>query len=448
MTTGRSTSKMATTEMTATRRFSHLGASFAALAIVLGPALPAGAGSAFKFHGRFANRDGTPAAGELHARMGQSSSWMIVHAKGLGGSQTLSVILRGTGTDDASVASFTTDTRGRANLRFMTVPRRTTDLRLGFDPRGKHIVIIGSDADRLDVSVPGADDPPPSGGNPPPGDDPPPPPGPGTPPPDDNPPPPPASCTAVDTGDRSLEVEEGTGAVSAHFHRDSACHRGFELHAAGMARGVYELCVGGTSFGSFEVDDDDMEMEDEMELEDEPNDVSQRSYGDDLPDPLDSRLEVRDAAATPCSGTLRFSYASFPDDAGQPQPPPLPPPPPPASCSAVDTTDVSLVAETGSGKAKARFRRDAQCHREFRVEVENVATGSYELCVGGMSFGSFDVTNNGVDVAGEIELEDQMEDVGARPYPITLPDALGERIEVRRAGSTACSGTLMFSLDF
>ena len=420
---------MVTTEMTAIRRFSHLGASFAALAIVLGPALAAEAGSAFKFHGCFANRDGTPAAGELHARMAQSSSWMIVHAKRLGGSQTLSIVLRGTGTDDASVASFTTDTRGRANLRFMTVPRRTTDLRLGFDPRGKHIVIIGSGADRLDVSVPGADDPPPSG----------------NPPPDDNPPP---SCTAVDTGDRSLEIEEGTGAVSAHFHRDSACHRGFELHAAGMARGVYELCVGGTSFGSFEVDDDDMEMEDEMELEDEPNDVSQRSYGDDLPDPLDSRLEVRDATATPCSGTLRFSYASFPDDAGQPEPLPPPPPPPPASCSAVDTTDVSLVAETGSGKAKARFRRDAQCHREFRVEVENVATGSYELCVGGMSFGSFDVTNNGVDVAGEIELEDQMEDVGARPYPTTLPDALGERIEVRRAGSTACSGTLMFSLDF
>jgi len=73
-----------------TTRFSHLGASFAALAIVLGPALAAEAGSAFKFHGRFANRDGTPAAGELHARMAQSSSWMIVHAKGLGGSQTLS----------------------------------------------------------------------------------------------------------------------------------------------------------------------------------------------------------------------------------------------------------------------------------------------------------------------------------------------------------------------
>src|SRR5437773_432769 len=147
MTTPRSTSKMVTT------RFSHLGASFAALAIVLGPALAAEAGSAFKFHGRFANR-----------------------------------------------------------------------------------------GDRLDRSVPGADDPPPSG----------------NPPPDDNPPP---SCTAVDTGDRSLEIEEGTGAVSAHFHRDSACHRGLELHAAGMARGVYELCVGGTSFGTFEIDDDATEME-------------------------------------------------------------------------------------------------------------------------------------------------------------------------------------------
>src|SRR5437773_2567572 len=344
MTTPRSTSKMVTT------RFSHLGASFAALAIVLGPVLPAGAESVFKFHGRFANRDGTPAAGELHARMAQSSSRMIVHAKGLSGSQTLSVILRGTGTDDASVASFTTDTRGRANLRFMTVPRRTTDLRLGFDPRGKHIVIIGGGADRLDVYVPGADD--------------------------------------------------------------------------------------------------ATEMENEMELEDEPTDVNQRPYGDDLPDPLDSRLEVRDATATPCSGTLRFSYASFPDDAGQPEPLPPPPPPPLASCSTVDTTDVSLVAETGSGKAKARFRRDAQCHRDFRVEVEDVTTGSYELCVGGMSFGSFDVVNDGVEVQGEIELEDQMEDVGARPYPTTLPDALGERIEVRRAGSTACSGTLMFSLGF
>src|SRR5947199_9714666 len=121
MTTPRSTSKMVTT------RFSHLGASFAALAIVLGPALAAEAGSAFKFHGRFANRDGTPAAGELHARMAQSSSWMTVHAKGLGGSPTRSVILRDTGTDDATVARFPTDTSAGQDPRIHATPREPAD---------------------------------------------------------------------------------------------------------------------------------------------------------------------------------------------------------------------------------------------------------------------------------------------------------------------------------
>ena len=103
------------------------------------------------------------------------------------------------------------------------------------------------------------------------------------------------------------------------------------------------------------------------------------------------------------------------------------------------------MREAGIGKAKARYRRQADCARDFRVEADDVPLGLYEVCVGGVAFGSFEVVDSGGEIEGEIELDDEPDLPGERPYPAALPDPLGKGIEVRRSVPTPCAGTLLFS---
>src|SRR2546430_316668 len=139
----------------------------------------------------------------------------------LGGSGQLSLRRREAGVPDTAVATFTSDRRGQASLRFRTAPRTARDLPLGFDPRGKTIVISVAAGDRLEVEVPD-DDAPPAGGTPPPGG--------GTPPPG-------GTCTAVDTGDLFLVPDAGVGTAKARFRRDSNCSRDFRVQAEDVPLG-------------------------------------------------------------------------------------------------------------------------------------------------------------------------------------------------------------------
>ena len=74
-----------------------------------------------------------------------------------------------------------------------------------------------------------------------------------------------------------------------------------------------------------------------------------------------------------------------------------------------------------------------------------MSLGLYDVCVGGVDFGSLAVADNGVDIEGELELDDEPDQPGERPFPAELPDPPGQRIEVRRSGATPCSGSLVFS---
>src|SRR2546427_4766755 len=291
--------------MTTIRSCGLFRVSIVALAALLRP--PSAIGNELKFRGRFANLDGSTAAARLHARIGDSGSWMVLRAMRLGGSVQLSLLLREAGVPDTAVATFTSDRRGQASLRFRTAPRTARDLPLGFDPRGKTIVISVAAGDRLEVEVPD-DDAPPAGGTPPPGG--------GTPPPGGGTPPPGGTCTAVDTGDLFLVPEAGVGTAKARFRRDSNCSRDFRVEADDVPVGAYDLCVGGVAFGSFEVVDNGVKIEGEIELDNTPDQPGERPFPAELPDPLGQRIEVRAAAATPCAGALLFSFASFPDDPG------------------------------------------------------------------------------------------------------------------------------------
>jgi len=208
------------------------------------------------------------------------------------------------------------------------------------------------------------------------------------------------------------------------------------VEADDVAPGSYDVCVGDVAVGSLEAVDNGGEITGEIELDDESG---ERPFPTDLSDPLGQRIEVREAATTSCTGALVFSFASFPEDrgegAGQAG----------ATCTPVDTGDVFLVREAGVGKAKARFRRQADCERDFRLAADDVPLGLYDVCIGGVAFGSFAAVDSGGDIEGELELDNQPDQPGERPFPAELSDPLGKEIEVRRSAPTPCAGTLLFS---
>src|SRR5437867_6822479 len=240
---------MVAQEMTTIRGRGPILVSIVALAALLRPAPAVADGGGYEFRGSFARLDGSTAAGLLHATIGGSGSSMVVRARGLGDSASLSLLLREAGAGDTAVVTFTSNVRGRATLRFRSVPRTARDLPLSFDPRGKRIVISAAGGDRLEVEVPDdGDTPPPGGDTPPPG----------------------AACTPVDTGDVFLVPEAGVGTAKARFRRDGDCTRDFRVEAEGVPPGPYGLCVGGVAFGSFEVVDSGVEIEGGLEVGDVP----------------------------------------------------------------------------------------------------------------------------------------------------------------------------------
>ena len=98
-----------------------------------------------------------------------------------------------------------------------------------------------------------------------------------------------------------------------------------------------------------------------------------------------------------------------------------------AECMAVDTGDVFVVSEAGAGNAKARFRRQADCDRDLRVEAQDVPLDYHDLGVDGVFFGAFQVRKVAGQAAGEIELDSQPDQPGERLYAAGSPDAYSEQ---------------------
>ena len=89
---------------------------------------------------------------------------------------------------------------------------------------------------------------------------------------------------------------------------------------------------------------------------------------------------------------------------------------------------------------KARVRVEIDCDRDFRVEVDDLAVGSYELVVGGVVRGTIDVADIGAgDTEGDIEFDNDPD----QPGEILLDfDPRGELVEVRQAGTVFLSVTM------
>ncbi len=98
-----------------------------------------------------------------------------------------------------------------------------------------------------------------------------------------------------------------------------------------------------------------------------------------------------------------------------------------------------LIDSTGvdpDGKADARFRIREDCDRDFRVEIEDVPAGAYELFVGGENRGTITVTDTGGETEGEIEFDTEPDD----PGEILLDfDPRGKIIEIEQGGTVFLS---------
>jgi hypothetical protein len=79
------------------------------------------------------------------------------------------------------------------------------------------------------------------------------------------------------------------------------------------------------------------------------------------------------------------------------------------------------------------------CRREFRVEIEDVPVGDYDLLVGGVPRGTIAVVDTGTAVKGELEFSTDDDDAGALLLDF---DPTGAAIEVRQGA------TVFFSSAF
>jgi hypothetical protein len=107
---------------------------------------------------------------------------------------------------------------------------------------------------------------------------------------------------------------------------------------------------------------------------------------------------------------------------------------------APEESEIFLAAAVLGGQAKARFRTKDDCDRDFRVEVEDVPEGLYELWVAGVPRGAFDVVFDPAqgENEGEIEFDTDPDD----PHEQLLDfDPVGQLIEVRQAGTVFFSST-------
>ena len=114
--------------------------------------------------------------------------------------------------------------------------------------------------------------------------------------------------------------------------------------------------------------------------------------------------------------------------------------PDPGVCTYAEI-DVPLL-NTGAdvdAKGNARHRVREDCEQDFRVEIEDVPTGDYDLFVGGVNLGTITVVDTGLEIEGDIDFDTDPDD----PDEILLDfDPRGQLIEIEQGG------TVFLSLSF
>lgn len=196
------------------------------------------------------------------------------------------------------------------------------------------------------------------------------------------------------------------------------CDRDFRVEIEDVPVGNYDLFVGGVLRAVIAVVDTGTEIEGEAEFDSDPDEANEILLDFD---PDGASIEISQASAVFFSDTFDGSTTGGP-----------------STCSESETEEP--VASTGAdpdGDATARFRTRDDCEQDFKVEIEDVPLGSYDLRVDGVLRGTITVIDNAGDIEGEIEF-DTDPDGGALPLGF---DPNGKLIEVAQGATVFFSDT-------
>ncbi len=233
-------------------------------------------------------------------------------------------------------------------------------------------------------------------------------------------------CTESDT-QVALTAQPGapSGSAKAELKTDDDCQRSFEVELEDLPVGSYDLYVAGALRGTIAVAASDGGTHGEIEFE------SQGSGDDEieeLPLDFDPSTATIDVTASG-SATVLFSGSLANGSPGAP-----------SACTEPATEIRVALFNTGAdgdAKGDARYRVRDDCSVDFRVEVENLPVGAYDLVVDGVNEGTIAVTNVGGELQGEVEYRNPVE-----PGKLLLDfDPRGGAVEVRQNATTFLART-------
>jgi len=206
------------------------------------------------------------------------------------------------------------------------------------------------------------------------------------------------------------------GKADARFRIREDCDRDFRLEIQDVPTGNYELFVGGVNRGAITVTDTGGETEGEIEFDTEPDDPGELLLDFD---PRGELIEIKQGGTT-------FFSEDFDTTTG-----------PPTACT-FEETEVQLLNDgiIPQAKGKARFRVRDDCSEDFRVQIEDLPVGDYNLLVGGVNRGAITVTDTGGETEGEIEFDTEPDDPGELLLDF---DPRGELIEIKQGGTVFLS---------
>jgi len=210
----------------------------------------------------------------------------------------------------------------------------------------------------------------------------------------------------------------GAGSGDSRLRIRDDCRRDFDVEIEDVPVGDYDLFVDGVARGTIAVVDMGGGMiEGEIEFTTEPDEEGELFLDFD---PSGALIEVAQG------GTLFFSGIQ-----GQAQPGS-------GGTTACTPSELELpLHNTGviaDAKGDARLRVRDDCDEDFRVEIEDVPAGDYDILVGGVNRGTITAVNTGSEVEGQIEFDSDPDEPGELLLDF---DPSGQQIEIVDGGATA-----------
>ncbi len=199
------------------------------------------------------------------------------------------------------------------------------------------------------------------------------------------------------------------GSGDAKFRVRDDCENNFDVEIEDVPLGDYDVYVAGLLKGTLTVVFDGEQNKGELEFSSSTDDI------DELPldfDPHGKLIEVKQGA------TLYFSRTFEGGTTGGP-----------TTCDEVEIRESLLPTGPGAGAdGEARYRVDADCGADFKVEAEDLPDGAYDVVVAGTVRGTLTIAGG----IGQVEYDTDPTEIGKL---LLVFDPRGQLIEIEQGGT-------------